>query len=495
MSNLGTKYPMVRLNDDSEPNIVYRKDERSILHHIPTYPDDSKTDVVNMIIEIPKGTNRKMETLVGKFNQELLNKKDTDTDKGFSKIYSQYLKDEIEMSNPIIQDYKEGNFRTVPALHHKGQVQAFLNSDITEKKKYKDLYGEKLDKGYNLCSYGAIPRTFEGQNKELIEDNKERKNTQYKFVEEKLGQKANKLFMEVVEKVVDEKDMKNLTAKERTKQNILRAATKTKHLENLKQNLIGDGDPLDICLINDANAENRITGEIVPVEILGCLPMFDDIEINKDGEMVAEIDWKVIAQPMYEDSRHIKDLSQNSGEYRTQATKLKNWFTHYKDKLDEDKKKLKMGGVVVGDVLIKDEAKHVVEHCAKEYEDIVEANDGISKHNPLRESYTTPDIQITIDKFEKSTTPPTEVKPTPANQFSRIQPGANYYGGGKRSKYSRTNKKKKGTKKVTKGGKRKSQKGKKSAASKNNKKRSQKRKNSKGKNSKRQKKSKKNKNC
>ena len=468
---------MERKPNASKPDIVYREDKKSILHHIPAYPDEKNKSFVNMIIEIPKGTNRKMETLVGKFDQKLLDDKDTKTYTGFSERYSKYLDVEIEKSNPIIQDYKKGKFRTVPALHHEGQVKTFLNSNITQdnKNKYKDLYGENLEKGYNLCSYGAIPRTFEGQNKELIQDNKEIKNTQYKFVEEKLENKADTLFMEVVEKVVDEKDMKNLTAKEK----VLRAATKPKYLENLKQNLIGDGDPLDICLINDQ--ETRKTGDIVPVEILGCLPMFDDIEINDSGKMVAEIDWKVIAQPMYEDSRHIKNLSQNIGEYKTQAIKLKNWFTHYKDKINDDGS-INMGGVVVGDVLLKDKAIEIVKHCIEEYKEIVKAYDGNSKHNPLRESYTS-DFEQTRLQFENQSQTSPLFKLNFRRQFAVSGQSA-----GKRSKYSRTNKKKKVTKKVTKGGKRKSQKGKKSAGSKNNKKRSQKRKNSKGKNSKRQKK-------
>ena len=126
-----------------------------------------------MIVEIPRGTNRKMETLVGKFDKTLLDKKEEKTPeknnpekkKKFEDRYFKYLNDQLGKCNPIIQDYKEGKFRTVPALYHEEQVNDFLNSNIPQEDndKYKELYGDNLEKGYNLCSYGAIPQTFESQ--------------------------------------------------------------------------------------------------------------------------------------------------------------------------------------------------------------------------------------------------------------------------------------------------------------------------------------------
>ena len=123
-----------KLNNDTEPDIVYLANGQSILHDIPTYPDNNDEGVVNMIVEIPRGTNRKMETLVGKFDKTLLDKKEEKTPeknnpekntKKFENRYFKYLNDQLGKCNPIIQDYKEGNLEQYQHYIMKNKLMIF----------------------------------------------------------------------------------------------------------------------------------------------------------------------------------------------------------------------------------------------------------------------------------------------------------------------------------------------------------------------------------
>ena len=95
-----------------------------------------KDHIVNMVIEIPRGTNKKMEMSVSEFY------------------------------NPITQDRKKGILRRVPAPTHDESEDLFYKLKIRKGdrthgiKTYGDIYGKPF-KGYNLFHYGAIPQTFE----------------------------------------------------------------------------------------------------------------------------------------------------------------------------------------------------------------------------------------------------------------------------------------------------------------------------------------------
>lgn len=128
--------------DTTRKLYLINKDRKLIswIHDIPPFPGNleefKNNKIVNMVIEIPKGTNKKMEMSVS------------------------------ELYNPIIQDEKKGKLRLVPNPTHENTEELFYNESILEEDKkfeiktYKDIYGEPYT-GYNLFSYGAIPGTFE----------------------------------------------------------------------------------------------------------------------------------------------------------------------------------------------------------------------------------------------------------------------------------------------------------------------------------------------
>ena len=129
----------------------------------------------------------------------------------------------------------------------------------------------------------------------------------------------------------------------------------------------GDGDPLDIFLINDSKEKSRKIGEVVKVEILGIFPMIDD----------GEIDWKVISQPCHLNERKVKNKTLSDKELEMYRL----WFQHYKDKLDENNN-LKSGGVVVLSNLGMGKALKVINHCIGSYHHIINSNDNYEMGMP-----------------------------------------------------------------------------------------------------------------
>ena len=278
---------------------IYCDGSRSWIHDFLCNPgiNNEESVIVNMIVEIPKKTNKKMEMSV------------------------------YELYNPIKQDKKRGKPRLVPAQKHKGvesdfkDLPIFDESSIGDEKhkelcikygigKYRDIFEDDFN-GYNLFSYGAIPQTFENDNIMLDDDrNKD------------LFQPLKPLLGEDIKKVK------------------------------------GDGDPLDICLLNDE--KTRKIGDIVPVKVIGVFPMIDE----------NEIDWKIVATDI--NSEPPTD---------EQIFKAKCWFKYYKDD-DKDQpkgEKVKIGEMVK-DILF---VKKVINHCKKDYKDII--NTEFSENNFIRQ--------------------------------------------------------------------------------------------------------------
>ena len=244
---------------------IYCDGSRSWIHDFLCDPGISYNTsdlIVNMIVEIPKKTNKKMEMSV------------------------------YELYNPIKQDKKRGKPRLVPAQKHKGvesdfkDLPIFDESSIGDEKhkelcqkhqigKYSDIFEDDFN-GYNLFSYGAIPQTFENDNIMLTKD--------------------NELF-----------------------EHIIPLLGETQSEEDQPLGVKGDGDPLDICLLNDE--KTRKIGDIVPVKVIGVFPMIDE----------NEIDWKIVAT----------DINSNRPTDE-EIFKAKCWFKYYKDDDKEQPKGKKL---------------------------------------------------------------------------------------------------------------------------------------------------------
>ena len=280
---------------------------------MPTFPNENDETIVNMIVEIPKGTNRKMEMSVS------------------------------ELYNPILQDEKKARLRLVPAPTQEGIEELFynapINNEIIERndqskinahnqhiaqckkfniKTYKDIYGKPFS-GYNLFSYGAIPQTFEDK----------KSTNKIEFIDGNGQQAYEDYYNEEIGSMLP---------------------------------LRGDGDPLDICLLND-NIKRNI-GDIVQAKVIGIFPMIDD----------GEIDWKIIAVPKDKSNPNERDIF-----------KAKCWFKYYKDKSPS-----KTGIVNISDALLlgtdsKRTALNVVQHCHEEYKNIVNSCPDSNKYKEFVE--------------------------------------------------------------------------------------------------------------
>lgn len=80
----------------------------------------------------------------------------------------------------------------------------------------------------------------------------------------------------------------------------------------------GDNDPLDVCEIGSGEF---VTGQIVPVKVLGCLAMIDD----------DETDWKVITissqDPLFDAINDIDDVDKHMP---GKLDQIREWFRLYK---------------------------------------------------------------------------------------------------------------------------------------------------------------------
>jgi len=87
-------------------------------------------------------------------------------------------------------------------------------------------------------------------------------------------------------------------------------------------NLMGDGDPLDVVDLSRNCSRELKVGECVPVRVLGCLPMLDG---------GSELDWKILAINVYDDHfDEIHDLYSLEKVYPHSLTGCREWFRWYK---------------------------------------------------------------------------------------------------------------------------------------------------------------------
>lgn len=198
----------------------------SPLHDLPHgFTEENGKLYVNMVVEIPRNTKRKMEIT---------------TD---------------EKYNPIKQDTKKNKLRFVaerknrPTKKQNSKIHSVLNSIWKE------------DEGYNLFSYGAVPQTFENPKKNLAEYHAD-------FFY------ADLLNIKPSEESILDKDNKVIKLKD-----YLEEAQIIKGNKLEAENIYGDGDPLDIFLAHPPNVKFKI-GSFLKVEVLGIIPMIDDGEID-----------------------------------------------------------------------------------------------------------------------------------------------------------------------------------------------------------------------
>ena len=249
---------------------------------------------VNMIVEIPKNTKRKMEISID------------------------------EKNNPIKQDTKKNKLRFV--AERKNRPTRKQNS------KYYTIMNKiwKDKEGYNLFSYGAIPKTYENP-KISIEEYK--KND---FYDDLLKVKIDN------ETTLDDNDNKvNLKNYLINKNLIINNKLNPK-------NIYGDGDPLDIFLVHANNIKFKI-GSFIKVEILGIIPMIDD----------GELDWKVLAK-----------LPDDNKIYNNKIKTYINWFKYYKGKYDNKSKLFNRQNIIFGNngnIMNKNIAKIVIDNCIEQY--------------------------------------------------------------------------------------------------------------------------------
>jgi inorganic pyrophosphatase len=279
------------------PKIYHTKAKNtSWIHSIDAYPENNKDhSIVNMVIEIPKGTKRKMEMSVD------------------------------EPLNPIVQDVKNGDLRVVPAatpdkVTPDTKLKDLDNSE-DETKLFRHIFEGPDNKdeytGYNLFSYGAIPQTFESDYE----------------------------------------------------------ANKTSITESGNE-YPGDGDPLDICLLDDPAPELRKIGEIVEVRIIGVFPMIDEGDDNQ-----LEIDWKVIAVP--------KHSTKTLDALTDEVEKARLWFKYYKVK-ENKKNGINEKVIDIRKPLDENEAKKIVEKYHGFYKDIIKSESELNlgdKDKALWNSY------------------------------------------------------------------------------------------------------------
>jgi len=180
---------------------------------------------VNMVVEIPKYTKKKMEI------------------------------NTTEKYNPIKQDTVKNKLRFV--AERKNRPTKKQNSKIYAI--YKKIWKDK--EGYNLFSYGAIPQTYENPKLNLEE---------YK----------NQFFYNDLLKVkIDDETIFDETEQEmKLKDYLINNNIVEKNKLNPKK-IFGDGDPLDIFLIHSDKTKFK-TGSFIQVEVLGIIPMIDDGEID-----------------------------------------------------------------------------------------------------------------------------------------------------------------------------------------------------------------------
>ncbi len=281
----------------------------------------TRTPKCKVIIEIPKGTNRKIE------------------------ISSE------EAGNPIVHDIKkdkrteEDKYRYVPAIYHDihhqdnetkdtyiHQVKEALRSEnLTDK--FKNLYGVNFNEGYKICHYGAIPQTYEDPT-------------------EKEDYSRNKYPGDG---------------------------------DPLDVCVLGDFREDDLIKPEAEEPEDKYVGRlnqskndnIREVHILGVYPMIDEGEI--DYKILACTNDYYTENQLYNTRIHDTATifgsmmsSETTSQHLTNIELVREWFQYYKYKLVDGK--LEIPGVEIGKLLPREDALRVIRKCHQHYNNVKEYN-------------------------------------------------------------------------------------------------------------------------
>eukprot|EP00915_Cephaloidophora_sp_WS-2016_P003512 GHVH01004741.1.p1 GENE.GHVH01004741.1~~GHVH01004741.1.p1 ORF type:complete len:558 (-),score=65.06 GHVH01004741.1:55-1728(-) len=125
-------------------------------------------------------------------------------------------------------------------------------------------------------------------------------------------------------------------------------------------NALGDGDPLDVVDVGRDPSKEFSVGDVVPVRVLGCLPMLDG------GD---ELDWKVLVINCYDNNfDRVHDLSSLEQVYPHSLTGVREWFRWYK--FNDNMARLNDFGYM-GLVICRCGAENIVEHTHMQWRQLV----------------------------------------------------------------------------------------------------------------------------
>ncbi len=131
-----------------------------------------------------------------------------------------------------------------------------------------------------------------------------------------------------------------------------------------RKDLIGDGDPLDICVLTESTVAH---GDIiVNVRPIGGFRMLDGNEV--DDKIIAVLDHDVT----YDGFNDISELPKSI------VNRLKHYFLTYKDMPDTDPEKKKHVEII--DIYGKEEAYDVINHSLEDYKNHFDGLDEILRH-------------------------------------------------------------------------------------------------------------------
>ncbi len=131
-----------------------------------------------------------------------------------------------------------------------------------------------------------------------------------------------------------------------------------------RKDLVGDGDPLDICVLTESTVAH---GDIiVSVRPIGGFRMLDGNEV--DDKIIAVLDHDVT----YDGYNDINELPKSI------VNRLKHYFLTYKDMPDTDPDKKKH--VEIMDIYGREEAYDVINHSLEDYKNHFDGLDEILRH-------------------------------------------------------------------------------------------------------------------
>ncbi len=131
-----------------------------------------------------------------------------------------------------------------------------------------------------------------------------------------------------------------------------------------RKDLVGDGDPLDICVLTESTVAH---GDIiVSVRPIGGFRMLDGNEV--DDKIIAVLDHDVT----YDGYNDISELPKSI------VNRLKHYFLTYKDMPDTDQDKKKHVEII--DIYGRDEAYDVINRSLEDYKNHFDGLDEILRH-------------------------------------------------------------------------------------------------------------------